>query len=310
MRILITGGTGYLGTALVRAFHRAGHDVLVFARRASAAGLPGRAIDGDVRDRKAVSDAVAAAEAVCHAAALVSLWRPDPREFDDVNVGGLENVLDACRVHDTPRILYTSSFLALPPADRAAPLAANDYQRTKLRALEVARTAAAAGQPVVLLFPGVIYGPGPATEGNLVGRLIRDHLRGALPGLVAPNRPWSYAYVDDVADAHVAALERGRAGTNYVLGGENAAQMQVFEIVRAATGRRLPRTLPIGIVRAAAAIEEGLAAMTGRPPRITRGATEIFRHDWSLDSQRSIDELSLRVTPLEIGVRAVLEDLR
>ena len=151
MRILITGGTGYLGTALVRAFDRAGHDVLVFARRASAAGLPGRAIDGDVRDRKAVGDAVGAAEAVCHAAALVSLWRPNPREFDDVNVGGLENVLDACRVHDTPRILYTSSFLARPPADRTAPMAANDYQRTKVRALELARAAAEDGRELEVI---------------------------------------------------------------------------------------------------------------------------------------------------------------
>ena len=175
---------------------------------------------------------------MCHAAALVSLWRPRREEFDEVNVGGLEAVLEACRARGTPRVVYTSSFLALPPADLSRPLAANDYQRTKVRALEVARHAAAAGFPIVILCPGVVYGPGPATEGNLVGRLIRDHLAGRLPGIVGADLPWSYACADDVADAHVAALDRGVAGAEYPLGGENAPQMSVFEIVRAATGVR------------------------------------------------------------------------
>ena len=94
----------------------------------------------------------------------------------------------------TPRILYTSSFLALPPADAPLALTANDYQRTKVRALDLARQAAAAGLPIVTLLPGVVYGPGPATEGNLVGRLIADHLEGRLPGLVGATRPWSFAW--------------------------------------------------------------------------------------------------------------------
>ena len=88
----------------------------------------------------------------------------------------------------------------------------------------------ARGLPIVTLFPGVIYGPGLATEGNLVGRLISDHRARRLPGLIGADKPWSYAYVDDVANAHVAALERGRSGAEYRLGGVNAAQMRVFEI--------------------------------------------------------------------------------
>jgi nucleoside-diphosphate-sugar epimerase len=159
-----------------------------------------------------VKQAVEGADAVCHTAALVSLWRPRAGEFDDINVGGLRTVLDACRACHTPRIIYTSSFLALPPADLTRAIAANDYQRTKGRALDLARQEAAAGLPLITMVPGVVYGPGPATEGNLVGRLISDHLAGRLPGLVGATRPWSYALADDVADAHVTALERGRIG--------------------------------------------------------------------------------------------------
>jgi farnesol dehydrogenase len=304
MRTLVTGGTGYLGSAIVRALERAGHQPIVFARHATGAGLPGDAIDGDVRDSQAVARAIAGTDAVCHTAALVSIWRRRRADFDDVNVQGLRHVLDACRAHGTRRIVYTSSFLALPPAGARTAIAGNDYQRTKLRALEVAREAT--DLPLVTVFPGVVYGPGPATEGNLVGRLIRDHLAGRLPGIVEPARRWSYAWVDDVADAHVAALERGRAGGEYVLGGDNAAQRRLFEIVREARGVALPRTLPAALAAAAGAVEEVRAAMTGRPPLITRGAVAIFRHDWSLDSARSIDELSLRITPLDRGVRALL----
>ena len=306
MRVLVTGGTGYLGSAIVRAMARCGHEVVVFARHATSAGLPGTAVDGDVRDAGALLRAAQGADAICHTAALVSVWRPRRADFDDVNVGGLQAAIDACTSLGIPRLVYTSSFLALPPADRTAPIVANDYQRTKARAREVARAAAAAGVPIVSLFPGVVYGPGPATEGNLIGRLVSDHLAGRLPGLIGADRPWSYAYRDDVAEAHVAALTRGTAGGEYLLGGENAPQMRVFEIVREATGRPLPRRIPFAIASLGGLIEEGRARLTGATPMLTRGVVEIFRHDWSMDSRRSIDYLSYRVTPLADGVRAML----
>src|SRR5205814_10331693 len=137
-----------------------------------------------------------------------------------------------------PRIVYTSSFLALTPRDLQIPIEANDYQRTKVAADRVADDAVRDGSPLIRVYPGVVYGPGAFTEGNLVGRLIADHLRYRLPGLVGPEQPWSYAYVDDVAAGHCAALERGQPGGRYLLGGENASQRRVFEIVREVTGRR------------------------------------------------------------------------
>jgi nucleoside-diphosphate-sugar epimerase len=254
MRVLVTGGTGYLGAAIVRALHARGHQPLVFARHASRAGLPGVPHDGDIRDHAALRLAAAEAEAIVHAAALVSIWRPAPREFDEINVGGLLNALDVARAAGIGRIVYTSSFLALPPAGRERPLEANDYQRTKVRALEQARTAAAAGAPVVTLVPGVIYGPGADREANLVGRLIRDHLHGRLPGVVGADRHWSYAYIDDVAGAHVEAVERQAVHGEYPIGGENVPQMRIFEVLRQLTGRPLPRRLPLIAARAAAAV--------------------------------------------------------
>ncbi len=308
MRVLVTGGSGYLGRAIVRALARRGHEPVVFARGASAAGLPGDAIDGDVRDRRSVRLAATGADAIIHAAALVSIWHPQPSMFDEINIGGLEATLEAARSLRIPRIVYTSSFLARPPADGRLPLTANDYQRTKARAREVARSSAASGLPIVTLVPGVVYGPGAATEGNLIGRMVGDHLAGRLPGLVGADRPWSYAYVEDVADAHVSALTQGVAGGEYLLGGENAPLMRVFEIVRDKTGTTLPWCIPFPLAVAAAWAEELRARIRGGAPLLTRGAVEIFRHDWSMDSSRSVQELGYRITPLETGITALLAE--
>ncbi|MEP6919080.1 MAG: NAD(P)-dependent oxidoreductase, partial [Acidobacteriota bacterium] len=136
MRVLVTGGSGYLGSAIVRSLVRHGHEPIAFARRASSAGLPARAVDGDIRDRTAVLQAARGAEAICHAAALVAAWASRPGDFDDINVGGLEAVIEAARSLGIPRIVYTSSFLAWPRTGGVAPRRMQDYQRTKIRARE------------------------------------------------------------------------------------------------------------------------------------------------------------------------------
>ena len=309
MRILVTGGTGYLGSAIVRAAAARGHEPVVFARHATAAALPGRAIDGDIRDTRAVTAAAADVDAVCHTAALVAVWRRDPSEFDAVNVGGLQSVLAAARAHQLRRIVYTSSFLALPPADSPHPLTANHYQRTKVAARDVARRAGKDGLPVVTLYPGVIYGPGPATEGNLVGRLMRDQLAKRLPAVIGPERLWSYAYVDDVADAHVAAAAHERPAAEYTVGGVNAPQQAIYDFVGAQRGVPRPRRLPYGVATAAALALEAFASVTARPPMLTRGVVEIFRHDWSLDSSAAQSDLGLHVTPLAEGLSRTLAAL-
>lgn len=309
MKVFVTGGTGYLGRAIVHALAARGHDVIVFGRSATRRTVGTRAIDGDIRDADAVARGAAGCEAICHSAALVSIWRRRRQDFDDVNVGGLRNILAAAQAHRIPRVLYTSSFLALPPRDANVRLEANDYQRTKVAADLAADDVVRNGGPLIRVYPGVIYGPGSLTEGNLVGRLIADHLRGRLPGLVGPERPWSYAYVDDVAAGHCAALERGAIGGRYILGGENAPQRRVFEIVQQLTGRRLPMRIPFPVASALGAAEELRVSLFGGTPLITRGAVDIFRHDWSLDSSGSIQDLGYAITPLAEGVRRTVESI-
>ena len=310
MKVLVTGGTGYLGRAVVSALAARGHELVVFARSASRSGLPGTPIDGDIRDRAALERAAAGCDAISHSAALVSIWRRRREDFDDVNVGGLRNVLAVAGALAIPRVLYTSSFVAIPPKGRTEALVANDYQRTKVAADRLADEAVRGGAPLVRVYPGVVYGPGSFTEGNLVGRLIADHLAHKLPGLVGPENRWSYAYFDDVAAGHCAALEHGRVGGRYALGGENASQRRVFEIVQRLTGRRPPLRIPFPVADLLGAAEEMRVTLFGGTPLITRGAVDIFRHDWSLDSAEAVRELGYTITRLEDGVARTVSAIR
>jgi farnesol dehydrogenase len=310
MKVFVTGGTGYLGRAIVHALAARGHHIVLYGRTATASGLPGRPIDGDIRDANALHAGAEGCHAIVHMAALVSIWRRRPRDFDDVNVNGLRNVLAAAKTAGVRKVLYTSSFLALPPAGRSEPLQANDYQRTKVIAEQIAVRAEDAGTPLIRLYPGVMYGPGEFTEGNLVGRMVRDHLRRKMPGLIGPRRVWSYTYVDDVARGYVEALERGRVGTHYRLGGENAPQIRVFEIVRQLTGRSLPWSIPYKAAEVIGAVEELRARVTGAMPLLTRRTVDIFRYDWPLDSADAVRDLDYRITPLTEGVARVVEALK
>jgi nucleoside-diphosphate-sugar epimerase len=155
-----------------------------------------------------------------------------------------------------------------------------------------------------------VYGPGTTTEGDLLGRLVRDHLAWRLPGLVGADRLWSFSYIDDVANAHVAALKlppRSDPGLTpadeIAIGGENAPQMRAFEILRELTGARLPLRIPFPVAEVLAGMEEARSSLFKQPPLLTRGVVEIFRHDWPLDHAQAAAVLGYSPTPLAAGLR-------
>jgi len=224
VRVLLTGGTGFLGRR-VAARLVSEHAVRLLVRPGPARGGLAAGVEiaaGDVTDRDSLVAAMAGCDAVVHAAALVKIVAPRS-EFERVNVGGLDNVLAAARQAGVGRIAYVSSFIALGPSERgpggvldetAEPLRAgrrwiNEYERSKSLADAAARAAIARGAPLSVVYPAVIYGPGELTEGNIVVRHILDLAHGRLPALLGrPERRWSYAFVEDVADGVARGTEQ------------------------------------------------------------------------------------------------------
>ena len=323
MKVLVTGGTGFLGKNVARRLAARGHALRMLTRSGSdLAGLPEGAeiARGDVTDLDSLRRAAAGCEAVLHMAALVKVWVPDPSRFEAVNVGGLRNVLEAAR-GASARLVYTSSFIAVGPAGPAPVDEAqvhpgtgyrNPYERTKAEADVVARAAAAAGQDVVLLYPGVIYGPGDMTEGNLVAKLVADRMNGRLPGLIGPgDRLWSYAFAEDVAEGHALALEKGRAGQRYFLCGENRTLTELFALLQEVAAVSPPRLhIPYAM---ASVLGHGMrlwAELTGLPPQMTAGEVGVFREHWAYSSAKAERELGYRSRPLREGLAATVGWLR
>jgi farnesol dehydrogenase len=223
------------------------------------------------------------------------------------------------------KVVYVSSFIALGPSERApggvldesADTAAdrpwiNPYEETKTLADRVARRAIAEGAPVAVVYPGVIYGPGEMTEGNIVVRHLLDLLHKRLPALVgSPSRRWSYAYVEDVARGVAAALERGAPGGRWVLGGESVTLGEFYATVERLSGVPMPRRrMPDGVAKALGAAQKGWARLAGGTPKLTPDLVEVYRHDWAYSSARAEKELGYKCRTLAEGLAATLHWLR
>lgn len=184
----------------------------------------------------------------------------------------------------------------------------NEYEETKAQALSWLHDEGFPPFPVVALLPGVIYGPGPQTEGNLVGGMIDQYFAGKFPGVLgAGEQRWSFSFNADVVAAHLTALEKGRLGEEYVLGGDNRSLNDFFRLLGDISGVRHPvRHLPFVAGKLVGAIEVTRARLFGHRPQLTPGVVEIFKHDWVYSSAKAARELGYRVTPLEEGLRRTI----
>jgi len=319
--ILLTGATGYLGSGIARELIARHEPFRVLVRDAKRLGFDPTASHcevalGDLRDREAARAAVHRVDAVIHTAALVKMWVRDRRDFWRVNVEGLQNLLEAAERAGVRRVVYTSSFLALgPSADvngneslRHAGPFSDAYEESKARALEWLRGEGLRRFPVIVTYPGVIYGPGPKTAGNLIGGMIDQYLAGKFPGLIGSGEQrWSFAFIAHVVNAHLAALEKGKPGEEYVLGGDNRSLNEFFRALADFTHvRRSVRHLPFTVGKFVGATELMRARVFGHSPRLTPGVVEIFKHDWVYSSAKAVRDLGYWVAPLEEGLLKTL----
>ncbi|XP_019257207.1 PREDICTED: uncharacterized protein LOC109235516 isoform X3 [Nicotiana attenuata] len=291
--VLVTGASGYLGGRLCNQLFNGGHHVKAFVRRTSdLSSLPPptdggsshgtlELVFGDVTDYQSLLLACSGCHVIFHAAALVEPWLPDPSRFSSVNVGGLKNVLQAYKETGTiEKIVYTSSFFALGSTDgyvadetqtHSGKFFCTEYEKSKVVADKVALDAASEGMTIVPVYPGVIYGPGKVTAGNVVARMIIERFNGRLPGYIGQaNDRFSFSHVDDVVDGHIAAMDKGKPGERYLLTGENASFKEVFDIAAMITRTKKPLFgIPLLIIEAYGWISVLFSKLTGKLPLIS-----------------------------------------
>jgi dihydroflavonol-4-reductase len=309
MKALVTGATGFVGAAVARALRGAGWQVRVIARkgsnRANLRLLAADVFEGDLADVGSLEPALVGCDALFHVAADYRLGARDPSQLYRTNVEGTRNILSAARKVGVARIVYTSSVatIGIPPdgspGNERTPVALSNmighYKRSKYLAEEVAREAAAAGAPVVIVNPSTPVGPGDIKP-TPTGQLVLDAASGRMPAYV--DTGLNIVHVDDVAAGHLLAYERGKAGERYILGGEDMSlQIMLAQIARL-VGRKPPRIrLPYAAVLPIAYLAEGFAALTGRSGRVTLEGVRMSRKRMFFSSGKAASELGYRWRP-------------
>jgi dihydroflavonol-4-reductase len=322
-RILITGASGFVGSALARAAQQRGFRVRVLVRssspRSNLAGLDAELAEGDMRDQDSVSRALDGVRYLFHVAADYRLWSRHPEEIVRNNVDGTGAVMRAALAQRVERVVYTSSVATLRVDSRTTAATEDDqlaaheaigaYKRSKVLAERlVEQMIAAQGLQAVIVNPSTPIGMRDVRP-TPTGRIIIEAATGKMPAFV--DTGLNLVNVDDVAQGHLLALEHGRIGERYILGGDNLSLQQLLGEIAALTGRRAPTMkLPLWPLYPLAHAAEAVARMTGREPFMTVDGLHMSKNRMFFSSAKAGKELGYRPGPHLPALRAALDWFR
>lgn len=316
-RVVVTGAAGFIGSAVTRALVRRGVEVVALLEPgASTSNLDGLDVerhDVDVANLHQLSNAFAGVRYCFHLAAKFGFWPTDSSSFYAVNVNGSRNVISAAAEAGVARIVYTSSVATLGLWNTKSGRPSNEddfadlshlygnYKRTKYVAEHEVLRLAAQGAPVVLVLPTMPHGPFDHRP-TPSGKLVLDYLNGRIPGFV--KTAMNVAHVDDLAEGHLLALEKGLQGRSYICGGDNISMAQLLEILSRVTGlppaqRRFPSMFPMLAGRASQFIEGNLLR---KEPRVPLEAAQMATTVMTFDDSRARSELGYRSRPADLAL--------
>ncbi|HET7032877.1 MAG TPA: hopanoid-associated sugar epimerase [Casimicrobiaceae bacterium] len=322
-RVLITGATGFVGSALARAFLDAGYAVRALVRatspRENLAGLEIERVEGDLCDGEAVERAMASVRYLVHTAADYRLWTRDPGALVRTNVEGTRTIMRAALAAGVERVVYTSSVATLAPRADGEPADENSrlseeaaigaYKRSKVVAERVVEAMVDRDAlPAVIVLPSAPIGPRDIRP-TPTGRMIVEAASGRMPAFV--DTGLNLVHVDDVAAGHIAALERGAIGERYILGGDNLLLADILGEIATIVRRPPPRLrLPRGPLYPIAAAAELVAHVTGREPLLTLDGLRLSRKRMFFASAKAQRELGYRARPHVEGLHDAIDWFR
>ncbi|HEY4030045.1 MAG TPA: hopanoid-associated sugar epimerase [Caulobacteraceae bacterium] len=317
-KVLVTGVSGFVGSAVARALLARGLAVTALVRASSPrTNLDGLALDvavGDMTDQAAVEMAAKGARYLFHVAADYRMWARDPEEIVRANREGAGAVMRAAKAAGVERIVYTSSVATLgvapgadknAPADETHPLtpetAIGAYKRSKVIAERlVERMVAEEGLPAIIVNPSTPIGPRDVKP-TPTGRIIVEAATGKAPAFV--DTGLNLAHVDDVAEGHLLALDKGRIGERYILGGQDVTLRQMFADIAHLAGRKPPTVeLPRGPLYPLAHLFEAVARITGKEPQLTVDALNMSKRRMFFTSKKAEAELGYRARPYQEAI--------
>jgi len=316
--VLVTGASGFVGAAVARAAVARGFKVKVLMRaaanHANISGLDVEAVTGDMREEASMTRALDGARYLFHVAADYRLWARDPNEIANNNLQGARAVMGAAKATGVERIVYTSSVAALKPVNGMAvdetsrhtpDTVIGAYKLSKLLAeREVERRIADEGLPCVIVSPSTPIGPRDIKP-TPTGRIIVEMANGKMPAFL--DTGLNLAHVEDVAEGHFLALERGRIGESYILGGEDVSLQAMLADIGGLVGRKAPRVkLPRGPLFPLAYAAEAVARFTGKEPFLTADALRMSRYRMFFSSEKAKRELGYSARPYAKGLEDAL----
>jgi nucleoside-diphosphate-sugar epimerase len=317
MRAFVTGGTGFIGSRVVKRLRDRGDEVVVLARSPEkASGLDAEIVQGDLGDADAIRRGMEGCQAAFHIAAdyRVGLPKAKQESMYDANVRGTERVLDAAADADVDRVVYVSTVNAFgntggQTVDETYSRNEADgfvsyYDETKYRAHKLAQERAAAGAPVVIVQPGLVYGPG---DHAIVGQLIQQASTGKMPAKAFPELGYNAVFVDDVADGIILAHDKGQLGESYVLGGEITTQGELIDRAAAIGGEKPPRmTVPPLMLKAMIPVGRFVGPAMGLPPNFREMISAAHNVTYLARDDKARRELGYEPRDLDTGLRETI----
>lgn len=319
----VTGATGFIGSHVVRLLRMRGDRVRILARESSRAhnveGLGCEIVVGDLREANSMVRCVQGCRIVYHVAADYRLWARNPLEIYESNVAGTRNLLSACCEAGVEKVVYTSTVGTIGmrtdgvPTDEDTPVTLDGmighYKRSKFMAEQVALECAHEGLPLVIVNPTAPVGAGDIKP-TPTGKIILDFLRGRLPAYV--DTGLNIVSVEDVAQGHLLAEEKGEVGQRYILGGENLTLQKILEILSRICDRHIPRfPMPWTVALLAGYLNQFfVGTVLRREPTIPLDGVRMARYKMFVSSRKAITMLGYNPRPAEQALREAVHYFR